>query len=85
MNGQWKEGRQKPWLVANQVNILQKVLLTLTMSLYLQCSHIIIPNSCTIIHYLKCIPYFHIHENTMRKLLDVQDSIKAEHKFSACT
>lgn len=68
---EWKAGRrQKPWLLANQVNILKQILLTLTMSLHIQCSHTIIVNSF-VTHHLKCIPHFHIHENAMRKVLDL--------------
>lgn len=82
---EWRaEGRQKPWLLANQVDTLKEILLTLTTSLHIQCSCTIIPNSFTITHHLKYIPHFHIHENAMRKELDLTrfPFIKAENMNS---
>lgn len=69
------EGRKKAeTMVTCQVslaNILKQMLLTLTTSQLIQCSSTIVPNSFTVTHYLKYIPHFHIHENAMRKVLDL--------------
>lgn len=69
----WRAGtRQKPWLLVSQVNILKQMLLILTTSQLIECSSTIVPNSFTVIHYLKYIPQSHIQENAMRKVLDLQ-------------